>query len=177
MKIDVKDVTIRKCLMNDVNDIYQIQTKVIDDFKEEEKGFFLPFLKSSYERIVTHPASDGEIYGAFYQGKMIAWIFLSVNDRMRKIQSYVPKIVGSCADIDGVIVLKEYRGNGLQKKLIQYLEEEAKKKKIDNVVAEVTVQNDYSLKNLEELGYTIKGEYQKNETIKRHILVKNLNKK
>lgn len=45
---------------------------------------------------------------------MIAWIFLSVSNRMKELRSYIPDIKGKCADIDGVIVLPEYRGNHLQ---------------------------------------------------------------
>ncbi len=174
MKIDKDKITIRLCTEKDVKDIYDIQNKVIDHFKEEEKGYFLPFKESSYLRIVNDPINDGEIYGAFYEDKMIAWIFLSVSNRMQEIKSYIPDIKGTCADIDGVIVLPEYRGNKLQKILVSYLEEQAIKKGISNIVAEVTFGNIYSLNNLEELGYKIKTWYQKDETIKRHILLKRL---
>lgn len=174
MKIDKDKITIRLCTEKDVKDIYDIQNIVIDNFKEEEKGYFLSFKESSYLRIVNDPINDGEIYGAFYEDKMIAWIFLSVSNRMQEIKSYILDIEGTCADIDGVIVLPEYRGNKLQKILVSYLEEQAIKKGISNIVAEVTFGNTYSLNNLEELGYKIKTWYQKDETIKRHILLKRL---
>lgn len=174
MKIDKAKITIRLCTEKDVKDIYAIQNKVIDYFKEVEKGYFLPFKESSYLRIVNNPIKDGEIYGAFYEDKMIGWIFLSVSNRMEEIKSYIPDIKGTCADIDGVIVLPEYRGNNLQKILVTYLEEQATKKGISNIVAEVTFGNTYSLNNLEELGYKIKTWYQKDENIKRHILLKKL---
>lgn len=174
MKINIKDIEIRLCKEQDTKDIYQVQNKVIDYFKEEEKGYFLPFKESSYVRIVNNPISDGEIYGAFYQNKMIAWIFLSVSNRMEEIKSYIPDIEGKCADIDGVIVLPEYRGNGLQKLLVNYLEKQAIKKGISNIVAEVTFGNTHSLNNLQELGYEIKTWYQKDKHIKRHILLKKI---
>ena len=121
MKINKNDLTIRLCNSNDVKDIYNIQNIIINNFKEEEKGYFLPFKEESYMRIINNPQTDGEIYGAFYNGKMIAWIFLSVSNRMEEIKSYIPNIVGKCADIDGIIVLPEYRGNNLQKILVKYL--------------------------------------------------------
>ena len=43
-----------------------------------------------------------------------------------------------------------------------------------SVVAEVTFENHYSLKNLQDLGYEIKTWYQKDENIKRHILLKKI---
>ncbi len=172
--INIDDLEIRLCTSEDVKDIYELQNIVIDYFKEDEKGFFLPFKEESYLRIVNDPINDGKIYGAFLKDKMIAWIFLSVSDRMKEIKSFIPDIEGSCADIDGVIVLPEYRGNNLQKILVNYLEQRAKELNIQNIVAEVTFGNEYSLRNLQSLGYDIKTWYQKDENIKRHILLKKL---
>ena len=173
-KINLNELVIRICNSDDVKDIYDIQKIVINSFKENEKGYFLPFTEEWYLRIVNNPLKDGEIYGAFYKNKMIAWIFLSVSTRMEQIKSFIPDINGKCADIDGVIVLPEYRGNGLQKILVNYLEKKAQEKGINNVVAEVTFENHYSLKNLQDLGYEIKTWYQKDENIKRHILLKKI---
>ena len=175
-KIDINEINIRLCDSRDVKHIYEVQNVVIDNFKENEKGYFLPFKEESYLRIVNDPINDGEIYGAFLEDKMIALIFLSVSNRMEKIKSFIPGIEGKCADIDGVIVLPEYRGNGLQKKLVNYLEDRAVEKGIDNIVAEVTFGNNFSLNNLQELGYEIKTWYQYNENIKRYILLKRLGK-
>lgn len=173
-KIDIDKLEIRLCDSLDVDSIYNVQNRVIDYFKEEEKGYFLPFKKESYLRIVNDPINDGEIYGAFLDDKMIAWIFLAVSNRMKEIKSLIPELDGSCADIDGVIVLPEYRGNGLQKILVSYLETKALEKNIDNVIAEVTFGNSYSLQNLQDMGYKVETWYQKDENIKRHILVKRL---
>ena len=93
---------------------------------------------------------------------------------MKQIKSYIPDIEGKCADIDGVIVLPEYRGNHLQNILVKHLEKRAKELGINNIVAEVTFGNVYSLKNLQSMGYEIKTWYQKDENIKRHILLKRL---
>lgn len=172
--MDEKKFKIRLCTSNDVKDIYEIQNTVIDKFKKEEKGYFLPFDELTYLRIVNNPINDGEIYGAFLENKMVAWIFLSVSDRMKELKKHIPEIKGKCADIDGVIVLPEYRGNGLQKILVKYLEEKAKEKGIMNIIAEVTFGNEYSLKNLQNMNYKIKTSYQKDENIKRYILLKQL---
>jgi ribosomal protein S18 acetylase RimI-like enzyme len=105
---------------------------------------------------------------------MIAWIFLSVSNRMKELKQMIPNLNGSCADIDGVIVLSEYRGYGLQKTLLKYLEERAREKGISNIIAEVTFGNIYSLRNLKDLGYDEQTWYQKDENIKRYILLKKL---
>ena len=105
---------------------------------------------------------------------MIAWIFLSVSNRMKELKQMIPNIKGNCADIDGVIVLPEYRGYGLQKLLVKYLEGKAREKGISNIIAEVTFENVYSLRNLKDLGYEEQTWYQKDESIKRYILLKKL---
>ena len=169
-----KSIIIKKCTANDVDSIYDIQNIVIDNFKEDEKGYFLPFKKETYLRIVNEPIDDGEIYGAFIDNKMIAWIFLSVSNRMKELKQMIPNLEGNCADIDGVIVLPEYRGYGLQKTLVKYLEEKAREKGISNMIAEVTFGNVYSLRNLKDLGYKEQTWYQKDENIKRYILLKKL---
>ena len=169
-----KSIIIRKCTVNDVDSIYDIQNIVIDNFKEEEKGYFLPFKKETYLRIVNDPINDGEIYGAFIDNKMIAWIFLSVSNRMKELKQMIPNMNGNCADIDGVIVLPEYRGCGLQKMLVKYLEKMAIEKGIKNIIAEVSFGNVYSLRNLKDLGYEEQTWYQKDENIKRYILLKKL---
>lgn len=174
MKINTNEVFIKLCTEKDVNSIYSIQQEVINHFKEHELGYFLPFKKESFQRIVNDPINDGEIYGAFYQDKMIAWIFLSVAPRMEELKNKIPNLKGNCADIDGILVLPEYRGNNLQNILVHHLEERCKELSINNIVAEVTFGNDYSLKNLKQADYEIKTEYQKDENIKRHILLKEL---
>ena len=169
-----KSIIIKKCTIEDVDSIYNIQNIVIDNFKEQEKGYFLPFKKETYLRIVNDPINDGEIYGAFIDNKMIAWIFLSVSNRMKELKQMIPNMNGNCADIDGVIVLPKYRGCGLQKMLVKYLEKMAIEKGIKNIIAEVTFGNVYSLRNLKDLGYEEQTWYQKDENIKRYILLKKL---
>ena len=169
-----KNINIRTCTTSDVDSIYNIQNIVIDNFKEEEKGYFLPFKKETYLRIVNEPINDGEIYGAFLDDKMIAWIFLSVSNRMKELKQMIPNLEGSCADIDGVIVLPEYRGYKIQKILVKHLEKIAKEKEIKNIIAEVTFGNVYSLRNLNDLGYEEQTWYQKDKNIKRYILLKKL---
>ena len=91
-----------------------------------------------------------------------------------ELKQMIPNIKGNCADIDGVIVLPEYRGYGLQKLLVKYLEGKAREKGISNIIVEVTFENVYSLRNLKDLGYEEQTWYQKDENIKRYILLKNL---
>lgn len=67
-----QNIEIRKCTINDVDEIYNIQNIIIENFEQEEKGYFLPFKKETYLRILNDPINDGEIYGTFIDNKMIA---------------------------------------------------------------------------------------------------------
>lgn len=44
-----KNIKIKKCTSSDVDSICNIQNIVIDNFKEEEKGYFLPFKKNIFK--------------------------------------------------------------------------------------------------------------------------------
>lgn len=54
------------------------------------------------------------------------------------------------------------------------MKKKLKKKGISNIIAEVTFENVYSLRNLKDLGYEEQTWYQKDESIKRYILLKKL---
>ena len=54
------------------------------------------------------------------------------------------------------------------------LANKAKEKGINNIIAEVTFGNVYSLRNLKDLGYEEKTWYEKDGGIKRYILLKKL---
>lgn len=95
--------------------------------------------------------------------------------RINRIVAYkLDRVTRSIADIDGVIVLSDYRGNKLQNILINYVEQQAKEKGIENIIAEITFGNDYSLRNFEQLGYKIETAYKKDDNIERNILVKRI---
>ena len=47
-KIDLNKLKIRICNSSDVKDIYNIQEEVINNFKTDEKGYFLPLTEESY---------------------------------------------------------------------------------------------------------------------------------
>lgn len=172
--INPKDIIIRTCVSADVDEIYDVQNRVVDSLQGIEKTFFLPFDREGYQNIIDNPASEGEIYGTFYDNKMIGWICLALSDRMEILKKQIPELTGSCADIDGVIVLPNYRGNNLQKLMIKYLETQARIKGIENLVAEITIGNKYSLNNALDLGYEIKTTYTNDQNIERNILLKKL---
>lgn len=169
------DIQIRNCEISDLNEILEIQTEVIGNFKESEKGYFLPFSKEEIDKILNNPKTEGKISGAFVDKKMVAWVNLSIALAVEDLLKHLPNISGKSADVDGVMVLPEYRGNGIQNKLLTHIEEVAKEYEIKNLLMDITYGNDVSLNNVQKLGYVVNGQYNKSESIKRQLLVKNIN--
>ena len=46
--INIEEIDIKLCTTRDVKDIFNLQNIVIENFKENEKGYFLPFKESSF---------------------------------------------------------------------------------------------------------------------------------
>lgn len=172
--VDEKDLKMRECSVENLDDIYNIQTIMLDTFREEEKNFFIPDTKEYFNEILDNPNDYGWIYGLYLDDKMIGWIYLSVSKRVDELVSNIPNRKGKYADIDGVIVIPEYRGNHLQNYMMKYVEDKAKEKHIDNIVGEISFENTYSYQNFKELGYEIVAQYKKQGTINRNILAKKM---
>lgn len=173
--VDVNDLKMKECDIKDIDDIYNIQTLMLETFREEEKNFFIPDSKEYFKEILTNPDDYGWIYGLYLEEKMIGWIYLSVSKRVDELVSNIPNREGKYADIDGVIVIPEYRGNHLQNYMMKYIEDKAKEKRIDNVVGEISFENIYSYQNFKELGYETVAQYKKQGMINRNILAKKMN--
>ena len=115
------------------------------------------------------------LYGAYDGEKLVGMAQLYISQEMlADFKDEFGLTNFKVCELGGNLVLPEYRGNGLQKILVNYLEKRARELGIQNILAEVTFGNEYSLRNLQNLGYEIKTWYQKDENIKRHILLKRL---
>lgn len=176
MKINKEKIIIKKCNSLDLEDIYNIQSVTVNLFDAEEKGYYLPFEKEELNRILNSPLTDGKIFGAFYENKMVAWIFLSIHESIKDLLIHIPHIKGKTADIDGVLVHPDYRGNNLQTILVNHITEVAIEDSIDNILAEITLGNEYSMNNILNAGFIKEGEYIKNNTINRNLYIKKLKK-
>ena len=78
------------------------------------------------------------------------------------------------AQIEVTIVLDEYRGNKLQRILCENIEELAKKDKMRILAATASPYNIYSVKNFENLGYSIEKDKIKYGGMRRYVLVKRI---
>lgn len=78
------------------------------------------------------------------------------------------------AQIEVTIVLDEYRGNKIQRILCENIEEIAKRDKVEILAATASPYNIYSVKNFENLGYSIEKDKMKYGGMRRYVLVKRI---
>lgn len=172
-KISVDDIKLqyRKLTIEDLKKLVSLQTRVVANLEDET--YYYPLGK---EDLISMLESDkrGEIYGFFNEDDLVATIILSyTTDSVYTLKSHLNISSDNVAVIDGVFVDIKYVGNGIQNKLIELIEENVIiPNKIEYVMAEVTVGNKYSLDNLLKRGFIIKGNYYKDNIIKRDILLK-----
>ena len=133
--MELKDVELKECTVADLDDVYNVQQLMIDSFKEEEKTFYLPDPKEYLEEMLNSDHHLGWLYGAYYKNKMIGFICLSISPSVKNLFAMVPDLEGNSADIDGVVVIPEYRGYGLQLHMLDFIEPIARMHNIDNLFA------------------------------------------
>lgn len=173
-KISMKKILMKQCGLNDLDNIFYIQSVMVETFKCEERNYYIPDSKEYLKQVLSDSETYGWIYGAYHNKKMIGYIYLSISPKIKELAKLVPNLKGSYADIDGVIVLPEYRGNGLQRFMFRFIEEKAIEKGILNLLAEITCENLYSLNNSIQSGFEIVNQYKKSGTINRYILYKSI---
>ena len=86
------------------------------------------------------------------------------------LNDYNVNEVGECGT---VLVNENYRGNGLQLQMLDFLEEYAKKLNKKYILTTVHPDNSYSIKNFEEKGYILKNVFDLNRG-KRNLYIKEI---
>ena len=150
INLDTEEVTFRKYALNDLEAILELQDKTFDELqnpailRKNSKEMFMSCLKPPHYTL-----------GVFLQNKLIALAILyfpgSGDENLSNIID--SKICDFAANFKLVIVDSEYRGNGLQNRLSQQLEDYAKQSGIKLLCATISPNNKYSRINFEKNGY------------------------
>lgn len=117
------------------------------------------------------------VLGAFYDDKLIAFGILYVAGEDREnlafsLDNYDDPY--TYANIKVVMVKKDFRGNGLQRKFIRIFEEYSRGIGIKTLLSTVSPDNHYSCNNLELCGYTVIKRLKKYGGKDRYIYIKTL---
>jgi len=166
----MNDFNIRLADKNDVPPIHEMMSKIsseihnIDIFYADEKSFIRRHISDEGFILL---ATQGENYAGF----LIVRFPQGAEDNLAKDsnQPIDPKTV---FHIESVAVLPEFRGNGLQKRLVLEGERLAVSIGYQNAMATVSPHNRYSLSNMLDMGYKVVNTVPKYGSI-RNILLKN----
>lgn len=132
----------------------------------ERKEFFVPF--SDKEIDAMFDENNAITYGAYVDGKLVgtAQFYLgdAFVDKIKKVLDIEESVAG---EFGGVLVLPEYRGNGIMKQLSSILINEAKSRNYDYIVSVAHPENIASNKSILAMGAKLVktdylGEYYRN---------------
>lgn len=174
MKFSDNEFIFKKCTIDHINSICKIQEEAFAHLDDPDI-----LRKNSREVLSECLIEPHYTLGSFYHNKLIAFAILYDGGKSEENIGYDIDIEDSMlnlvANIKLVIVLPEYRGNGLQKKLILKLEKIAKEKDKKILCATVSPKNNFSIRNFELLGYKFHSCKIKYGGLKRNIYFKIIN--
>lgn len=168
-------VTLKQLEVADIDQVMQLQEEVmagIEDkqiYADTDRAEFLEYLEGK-----------GILLGYLTaQGKLIALGVYAQKGYDLSNYGYDLDLEGEqllkVGHVESTIVQSNYRGNRLQQRLCQLLEEVARSRKMTLLCATASPYNSYSVNTFEKLGYTIKKDKLKYGGLRRYVLAKELN--
>ena len=145
----------RKCTASDLNAVMALQETVYQGIKN--KDVFVPSNREQNQGFLKAP---GFIFGCFDGAKLIAYSSLVIRgnnpDNLGWDLGWPQEKVLSCALLDTIVVHPVYRGNHLQQRLIEYtLKILRENPSMKYLLTTVSPQNQYSLHNVQAMGFEI----------------------
>ncbi|SCK03078.1 Acetyltransferase (GNAT) family [uncultured Clostridium sp.] len=155
-----------------LNKIIELQDRIFDSL--ENKSFFAKTEKFEFEDIIN---KSGEVIGVVSENDKLIAFGAMVKPELQDFNlgydlNFDNKKLMKIAHIESTVVHPAYRGNRLQKLLVQNLEEIAKEKECNIFCATVAPKNKFSLNTLLKLEYKIVLEKEKYGGLKRYIMIK-----
>lgn len=173
---------IKRAVLEDAEKLYDIMQQVADGMEHPEWFMrddlpyiqahigHIPFQKQDAGFILKAVDETGNTAGFF----MVAFPGLTAKNLGHHLELDQKQLL-TVAHMDSVVILPEFRGNGLQYKLIQKAEEVLKEETDYRIwMATVHPDNTYSLQNVLSLGYEVVAEALKYGGYRRYILKKEI---
>ena len=140
MNFNIEDIRIHIIEKTELDKLLLFQKNIIDNMKYKE--WFVPLTQ---EEFLTPIEGRDNAFFLTYDNEIIGLLVLTC-DIPDVLEEYkLPK--GTYMLIDSIMVKDEYRGHGLQRKMLQFAYKRAKKLKMDGLVATIHPDNLYSLNN------------------------------
>ncbi len=173
MKYDVNEFVFRQCGSADLEDILFIQ---------EEAFRVLPdpslLRRNTSEMLASCLTDPHYTLGVFHKDKLAAFGILydglQTDENIGIDMGLTGEKLNDVINFKLVIVLPEYRGNSLQRLIIERLSETARQKNKKIMCATVSPDNAHSISNFEKCGFILHSVKTKYGGMKRNIYYKNL---
>ncbi len=173
LKYSDSEFEFKECSIKDIDAICEIQEKAFENL--QNSNLLRRNSREMLERCLKKPHYT---LGAFHNEKLIAFAILYDGETTTENIGYDIGVKGdeliSVANIKLIIVLPDYRGNGLQVKLVSKLEKVAQDNGKKILCATVSPDNAYSIKNFEQLGYVFYSQKEKYGGLVRNIYYKKI---
>lgn len=149
MKSRFDQYILKKCTVQDINQIYELQKIIIDGLDNKE------ILRENEKEMFEHCVQDPNLTVGVYDKKELIAVAIFVVEQGEEDLSLglVCCEVNVPANFKLVMVKKEYRGNGFQRALMWILEKYAYNSGFTHLCTTVSEKNEYSLHNIKVAGY------------------------
>lgn len=175
IKIKTANIQIRKATKEDVSQIYSL-IESIYNLMDNKSWYSYTKNIERYNIFI----NDGYCYVAVFKGKIIGYFLTYIlKEDGTNLYKLLNDHYGNSDNIIEVInfgVLPDFRGFGLQKKMMLRLEKDLKDSKFKKFVCTVHPDNKYSLNNMLDNGYEIVMTTKLYGGLDRHVIVKNIYK-
>ncbi len=154
----------RKITIEEKESLINLIDKVLQNL--ERKEFFISFTTEEIDMMFDD--SKVIVYGAYDNNKLVGTAQLCLSENyVEELKQILSLDSNSVAELDGALVLEEYRNKGIMKELSKRLIEEAKNRNIEYIVITVHPENIASNKTFSFTGAKVKqtvnlGEYLRN---------------
>lgn len=173
MKLNETDILFEKCTYRNIEEICELQEVA---FRHLENKNLLR--RNSREMLESCLNAPHYTLGAFFEEKLIAFAVLfdagQTEENIGQDIGLEGDELNDAVNMKLIIVSPEYRGNGLQKKLMAYLEAIAKEKGKKIICGTVSPENIYSCNNFIALDYKLKTTKIKYDGLERNVYCKNI---
>ena len=172
MKYDKSEFVFSQCKAGCIDEICDIQEETFETLSDNTDVL----RRNSREMLLECLCEPHYTIGAYHNGKLAGFAVLYVpgtgKENIGKDIGIAESELNTVANIKLVIVRPEYRGNGLQKKLTEKLENEAKNKGYKVLCLTVSPDNIFSRRNVESSGYVFHSQKLKYDNLLRNIYYK-----
>lgn len=168
------DIVIQLATIEDAENIHAVMQKVHDGM--ENKSLYVC---DDIEYVKNHIDKDGFALKACDADGKIAGCFIArfpdlALDNLGRDIGLPDNELCKVVHMESAVVLPEYRGRGIQGKLIQYAEKTVDSKKFKYLMSTVSPDNPASFKTMEKAGYVCVLTKEKYNGLMRRIYLKNI---